>query len=209
MDATALTTAAKQKAFLFPKGRRGGASSPAAPARLFLDKFLVECSDSTAEELDVHSLGPLTAKRRTSGEDRYGYEKIEMDYGYGDWGGSCLLSASDSAIAYHHPSNRGEEAETPRTKRRRLMNRRNSQTPAMLVTSSATVFLANGGFSDILDRGIDVDEVLNMSLMSLASTEVSGETTLSGHHNDDSTSSDLTGLMCDSQSWTKGVDIAD
>jgi hypothetical protein len=162
----------------------------------------------------VHSLGPLQviAKRRLSGEDCYGYEKIEMDYGYGDWdAGSCLLSASDSAISYHHhPSNRaGEEEETPRTKRRRLMNRRNSQTPAMLVASSATVFLANGGFGDTLDRGIDVDEVLNMSLMSLASTEVSDETTLNGHHNDDSISSDLTGMMCDSQSWTKGVDIAD
>jgi hypothetical protein len=215
MDATALATASSKKAFLLPPPKRRSPSPPRPPS-----PFLVECDDSSSTELDVLSLDrlPEVVKRRFSGEGCYGYEPMEMDHSdYADDGSFARLSKSDSAIVYHdHPFNRdggGEEKETPRTKRRRLMNRRNSQTPAMLVASSATVFLANGGFGDILDRGIDVDAVLNMSLMSLASTtegsstEISADETPIAHHRD-SVGSDLIGLG-DSLCWSKGVEIAE
>lgn len=155
---------------------------------LLLDSLFRRSGSSSSGDLSSHSFGALHEVSKYSGDTSGGFKGTEMAYYDG--------SKSDSMLDY------GRSDETPRTKRRRLMQRRNSQTPAMLLASSATVFIASGGFGDTIERGVDVDEALNMSLMSLAPTDASESTGL----NNGSSSTDC---LYDSQCWSKGVEIAE
>lgn len=164
-------------------------STPKRRPSLLLESLFGSDSSSFGD-LSAHSSGGLhEATKQNSGESSYVYETTEMDYYRG--------SKSDSMIDFR----RATTEETPRTKRRRLMQRRNSQTPEMLLASSATVFLASGGFGDTIEHGVDVDAALDMSLISLVSTEASETTRLNG--------SSSSGCMYDPRSWSNGAEVAE